>query len=116
MQVAPQRPAPHETESLGQVIQFPRRPGLARHLIPAAVADDSQTDAADDFACYEQEQNEPIDDRQRMLMNIIALTVVTLLVGAGVWIAGTIADMDRDQDCVMQGRTNCAPITAPARR
>jgi hypothetical protein len=33
-----------------------------------------------------------------------------ILIGLGVWIADTISDMQRAQDCVMQGRQNCAPI------
>jgi len=49
-----------------------------------------------------------------MLMNVIAMAVVAMLVGVGVWIAGTIAGLERDQDCMMQGRQNCAPIEVPA--
>jgi len=117
MQVAPQRPAPRQPEEFGQVLQFPRRPGLAPSAAgvtspadPAAV--DSEAEDADDLARYEQEQEEPIDYRQRMLMNTIAVAIVVLLIGAGVWIADTITGMDRDQDCVMQGRGNCAPFEA----
>jgi hypothetical protein len=117
MQVAPQRPPPRQPEEFGKVLQFPRRPGLAPSA-PSSVdlaAIDSETGGADDdLALYEQEQDEPIDYRQRMLMNAIAGAVVVLLIGAGVWIADTIAGMDRDQDCFMQGRANCAPLEAPA--
>jgi hypothetical protein len=45
-----------------------------------------------------------------MIMNLIALAIVTSLVGLGVWIADTISDLQREQDCLMQGRSNCAPI------
>jgi len=48
-----------------------------------------------------------------MLMNVIAIAIVALLVGVGVWIADTIAEMEKDQDCVLQGRANCAPIEVP---
>jgi hypothetical protein len=110
MQVAPQRPAPRQPEEFGQVLQFPRRPGLkppaASSVDPAAI--DSDAEDADDLARYEEEQDESIDYRQRMLMNAIAGVIVVLLIGAGVWIADTIAGMDRDQDCIMQGRGNCA--------
>jgi hypothetical protein len=41
---------------------------------------------------------------------------VSLLVGAGVWLADTIADMQKIQDCTLQGRQNCAPIEVPAKR
>ncbi len=46
-------------------------------------------------------------------MNLIALAILILLVGFGVWIADAIGDLQREQDCLMQGRSNCAPIEAP---
>ena len=46
-------------------------------------------------------------------MNLIALAILILLVGLGVWIADTISDLQREQDCLMQGRSNCAPIEVP---
>ncbi len=116
MQVAPQRPPSHQSEEFGQVLQFPRRPRLAPSAAANSVdaaATDSEADGADDLARYEQEQDEPVNYRQRMLMNAIAIVIVTLLIGAGVWIADTIADMGHDQDCVMQGRSNCAPLETP---
>jgi hypothetical protein len=73
-------------------------------------------ESPDDLAKYERDRadDEHVDYRQRMLMNMIAVVIVTLLVGAGIWIADTIAAMERDQDCVLQGRKNCAPIEVPA--
>ena len=46
-------------------------------------------------------------------MNLIAVAILALLVALGVWIAHTIADLQREQDCLMQGRSNCAPIEIP---
>jgi len=123
-QAAVNRSALQDKETLGQVLPF-RRPGT---LAPIRPDEQSKADPglvvgldghlADDFASYEQEREtddleEIVNYRQRMLMNVIALAVVTFLVGAGVWLADTIADMERDQDCVMQGRVNCAPIELP---
>ena len=74
----------------------------------------SDIDLADDFAQYEPDQDEEIVDyRQRTLMNVIALVVLAVLVSTGVWLADAIADIERDQDCMMQGRVNCAPIELP---
>ena len=89
--------------------------GAARNELPLSPAGpgDASAEPSDDFAAYEQDRDEVVDYRQRMLMNVIALVIVTLLLGAGVWIADTIADLQRDQDCVMQGRVNCAPIELP---
>jgi hypothetical protein len=112
-QVVRNQPDSHDGE-FGQVLRFPRHPKEPLFPISAARPGDPEPDSADDLARYQQEQDEHIDYRQRMLMNVIAAAIVALLVGAGVWIADSIAGMEKDQDCVMQGRTNCAPIEAPA--
>lgn len=54
------------------------------------------------------------DDRRNAL---IGMGVVLLLVVAGWLLVHWIRDTSRVQDCVMSGRTNCAPIeaTAPSR-
>jgi hypothetical protein len=87
-----------------------RRPGKPPFAssTPQSVEDD-----LDDLARFEQEQDEPIDYRHRMIMNLIALAILISLVGLGVWIADTISDLQREQDCLMQGRSNCAPIEVP---
>jgi hypothetical protein len=104
-------PQPREAEAFGQVIRFEPRP-LARRQIPASV--EPVEEDSDEFARFEQEQEQPINYRQRMIMNLIALTILTLLVGLGVWIADKISDLQRQQDCLIQGRSNCAPIDLPA--
>jgi hypothetical protein len=113
-QVVHNRPDPQRTDEFGQVLAFRRRPGQRRVSASFARSGGPDTGLADDLAQYEQEPDEPIDYRQRMLMNMIAIAIVTVLVGAGVWITDTITDLDKDQDCVMQGRGNCAPIEVPA--
>jgi hypothetical protein len=116
-QAAKSRRDPHGASAFGQVLPF-RRPGQPLSVLPTQPANsdaaDADTELPDDLAPYEQDQDEVVDYRQRALMNVIALVVVTLLVGTGVWLADTIAAMERDQDCVMQGRVNCAPIELPA--
>ncbi len=110
--MAEKQAEPKETEKTGQLLSFRRWPRSASPPNPAASAHpDSETD--DDLAQYERE-NEEVDYRQRMLMNIIALAIVAALVGVGVWIADTITGMEKYQDCVLQGRGNCAPIEVPA--
>ncbi len=41
---------------------------------------------------------------------LIALLAVVLLVLGGLWISGALRRTGAVQDCVMAGRTNCAPI------
>ncbi len=112
-QAAHSRPDPHDRDTLGQVLPF-RRPGLASPQVPPAQSTEADIEPPDEFDQFEQDQDEVVDYRQRMVMNLIALAVVALLVATGAWLADTIADMQRDQDCVMQGRVNCAPIELPA--
>ena len=95
------------------MLRFPRRP---KRLPPLGVIppDESAIEPDGEFAQYEQDRDDAvINYRHRALMNVIALAIVTCLVGAGVWIADTIAAIQRDQDCVIQGRSNCAPVTLP---
>jgi hypothetical protein len=97
----------------GQILTFHvrRRGRPPPASLPRAGFDEG--DPPDDLARYEDEDRH-IDYRHRMLMNVIAVVVVSLLVGLGVWIADTIAEMEKAQDCIMQGRQNCAPIKVEA--
>ncbi len=108
MQAAPDRSEFSRTDQFGQVLPFRRRPSLT-------LAQPHQPANADDDAFARYEQEEPLDDRQRMLMNAIAAAIVIVLIGAGVWIADTISVTVKAQDCALQGRSNCAPIETPAR-
>ncbi len=51
------------------------------------------------------------DFRHRMWVNTAALVFTFALIAAGIWLAVSIADMRKTQDCVLAGRRNCAPIT-----
>jgi len=113
-QVVHNRPDRQRTDEFGQVLAFRRRPGPTPLSVSIAPLDEPEAGSGDDLAQFEQERDEPVDYPQRMRMNVIAIAIVTLLVSAGVWIADTIAVMEKDQDCVMQGRANCEPIETPA--
>ena len=106
-QMPQNRPELRQADPTGQVLLFRQR----RSIRPAGEPMDPANESEDALAQYEQD--EEIDYRHRMLMNVIAVAICTMLVGAGVWIADTIAEMQRDQDCVLQGRANCAPIETP---
>jgi hypothetical protein len=110
MQTASQQPDWREADEFGQVLKFPqRRAGTS--VISGMTASDLAHEPFDALARYEQD--EPLDNGTRMLMNVIAVGIATFLVAAGVWVADVISDVDRIQDCVMQGRINCAPIQLP---
>jgi hypothetical protein len=66
-----------------------------------------------DLSRYEQDRDEPDDFRHRMLANIAAFAFTVALTAIGIWLAMSIADLRRTQDCVLMGRRDCAPISAP---
>ncbi len=41
---------------------------------------------------------------------LIALLVIVALVAGGFWLSRHIREANRIQDCVMAGRSNCAPV------
>jgi hypothetical protein len=41
---------------------------------------------------------------------LIALIVVVVLVAGGIWLSRTLHESGKLQDCVMAGRSNCAPV------
>ena len=47
---------------------------------------------------------------------IVALIVVVVLILGGLWLQQHLRANARLQDCVMSGRTNCAPIAQPPGR
>ncbi len=49
-----------------------------------------------------------------MMVNLAALAFTVVLALAGVWLAMQIADMRKNQDCLLSGRRNCAPIDVHA--
>jgi hypothetical protein len=111
-QVSQSRSEPKQAEETGQIVRFRPRARVTEPLFPEPALSEPDTD--DDLAQYEQDTE--INYRQRMLMNAIAVVIVTMLIAIGVWIADTIAEMEKDQDCVLQGRGNCAPIEVPVPR
>jgi hypothetical protein len=49
----------------------------------------------------------------RTVENLLLLAGFVALVGAGVWLLGSMADLRKVQDCAAQGRRNCAIIEHP---
>jgi hypothetical protein len=65
-----------------------------------------------DLTKYERDQGED-DYRHRMAMNALGLVVTTILIVIGIWLAVSIADMRKKQDCVLAGGRNCAQVLIP---
>ncbi len=58
---------------------------------------------------------EPPDQGNRSVENAVMLGFFVVLVTAGIWLLGTMADIRKVQDCAAQGRRNCATIEVPDR-
>src|SRR5688572_30370813 len=97
----------HDEEEKGRVLPF-RRHGLpgwrAPHNPPVSPVED-----VGKYAVSE----EPDNYRQRMINNVLAFAFCLLLVAIGIWLATAIAEMRRNQDCVLSGRRNCAQVNVP---
>jgi len=56
-----------------------------------------------------------LEQRERMITNIVLLLIFAVLVGIGVWISNAMLDARRADECISSGRRNCAPIEVPPR-
>lgn len=56
----------------------------------------------------------PDNDSNRSVENAVMFGFFILLVAAGVWLLGSMADIRKTQDCAAQGRRNCAEMESPA--
>jgi hypothetical protein len=57
----------------------------------------------------------PEQEGNRNVENAVLLGFLAVLVGAGVWLLSTMADVRKIQDCAAQGRRNCVEIEVPER-
>ncbi len=63
----------------------------------------------EDLTKFEREPD--VDDyRHRMIVNVVAFVFIMALIGAGYWLADTMAKMRTNQDCVLSGRRGCTPV------
>ncbi|SEM66043.1 hypothetical protein [Bradyrhizobium sp. OK095] len=108
-----QRPISSDDEH--RVLQFRPRtsPPPAIHRGSATVQPLRIAPEPLDLSRYEQPRTEPDDFRHRMLANIAALAFTIALTAIGIWLAVSIADLRRTQDCVLMGRRDCVKITTP---
>ena len=66
-----------------------------------------------DLSRFERAPEEPDEFRHRMLANVAALAFTVALTAIGIWLAMSIADLRKTQDCVLMGRRDCAQISTP---
>jgi hypothetical protein len=67
----------------------------------------------EDLRRFEQDREQTDDFRLRMLANLAAFAFTVALTAIGIWLAMSIADLRKTQDCVLMGRWDCARISTP---
>ena len=103
---------PHQ-EGTGRILRFrsrtPATSGVPR--LRAGGMPMSGPSPVEGIGKYERPGIDQDDYRHRMTVNALAFTLLLLLIVVGVWLAIKIAELRRDQDCVLAGRRNCAQIS-----
>jgi hypothetical protein len=97
---------PRPDDETRRVLPFRRR---ARP--PHGKRDEAPVEGLDKYT----QGGEPDDYRQRMINNGLALAALLILGAIGVWLATSIAEMRKNQDCVLSGRRDCARVAVPQR-
>jgi hypothetical protein len=120
--VKTQRPIASEEEH--QVLQFrPRKvrqehaPAFHSSAVVTPLRHDSAPEPVElsrlDLSRYEQPREEPDDFGHRMLANIAAFAFTVALTAVAIWLAMSIEDLRKTQDCVLMGRRDCIHISTP---
>jgi hypothetical protein len=99
---------PSQDEEKGRVLPFrPRAPrSWNAHLR------DKLRSPVEDLSKFSRDPDDNFP--HRMKVNLLAFAVLAIIVACGIWLANTMTEMRKNQDCVLTGRTNCAPIHLPA--
>jgi hypothetical protein len=97
----------HPTSTSNKVVNIRTR----RPFHPAHRTVEPPAEELEKFA----QNGEPDDFKHRMLVNLIAFGFVTLLVISALWLANSLATMQKDQDCVLSGKRGCTPVETPVK-
>ncbi len=104
---------PQRNQEKGRILLF--RPRVPRARNDNLRRPNRLRSPIDDLSKYEQRRDEE-SYRHRMVNNLLAFAVLSLIVYCGIWLANTMAQLRTQQDCALTGRTNCAPIKIPLDR
>jgi hypothetical protein len=85
--------------------QSPGMPDEDKSLRPGKDKDKASSDRDDNGS----------SQGSRTTENLVLAGFFIVLVAAGVWLLGTMADVRKVQDCAAQGRRNCQTIEVPER-
>jgi hypothetical protein len=99
--------ARHDDTS-AQILRFERRKSGAGWHGPILSRTPPEPSPVEDVGKYAGQGED--DYRHRMKANAAAFVVLALLIVCGYWLADTIAQMRKNQDCVLSGRRGCTPV------
>jgi hypothetical protein len=103
---------PRPDDERGRVLPFVRPGALQK---PRATRPQPWPRApVEDVGKYARGDGSEQSYRQRMINNVLAVIACVVLVSIGVWLAENIAEMRKNQDCVLSGRRNCTPVGIPS--
>lgn len=102
-----QRPISSDDEH--RLLKF--RPRTSAHPPGRTPSQDVRQEAGD-LSRYERAGEETDDFRHRMLANLAAFAFTVALTAIGIWLAVSIAELRKTQDCVLMGRRDCAQISS----
>jgi hypothetical protein len=97
---------PYKNEERGRVLPFRPR---ASHSWNDKLRLRQLRSPVDDLSRYSRNPEQD-DYRHRMLMNLLAFLVLSVLVCCGVWLTDNLSQRAKPRDCILIGETNCAPI------
>jgi hypothetical protein len=61
-----------------------------------------------------EESDNDTDDDDRQTRSLAGLAIILAIALVGLFLVQRLSSLSALQDCLMQGRTNCAPIEVPA--
>jgi hypothetical protein len=64
-------------------------------------------------AMAEKPEPDSEDERDRRVTNAFLAVFFIVIVGIGLWLVNAMVDYRHLDDCIAQGRRNCAPIDQP---
>lgn len=102
-----------EENDRGRVLQFRPRQQPLRAPVRAFSNLSAGDSPVRDVGNYGRGEEDTDDYAHRMKMNALAVVLLAVLIGGGMWIVDTMAQMRKNQDCVLMGRRNCAQVTTP---
>ena len=102
---------PISSDDEHRVLKF--RPRTLSHPPGQQARGEDSGQRAQDLSRFERGREEPDDFRHRMLANLAAAAFTVALTAIGIWLAMSIADLRKTQDCVLMGRRDCAHISTP---